>query len=132
MSHSTTSISGTGSAVAGNKIQVLTPERSEEVFSGIKWLDNLVGEIEFNRYGIYAIALLLIGILGGIPVGLGAMTSSLSIAILIIPTMASLTMILAVAPMRLLLWTVLVTCIIDFIMIIAMVVAWGEPLSTLF
>lgn len=108
----------TGAKSTNAKIEVTTPAKEKKAeFSGIKWLDNLVGDYEFDRYGIYAIALLLIGCLAGIAVGLGAMSSPVSIAILIIPTMAALTMILAVAPMRMLLWTVLAACAIDIIMI---------------
>lgn len=131
MSQSTTTFTGAQS-VAGKPIQVTTPAKSKDEL-GIKWLDKIIGgEIEFNRYGIYSIALLLIGILAGVAVGLGAMSSALTIAILIIPTMASLVMILGVAPMRLLIWTVLITCLIDIIMIVAMIASWGEPISTLF
>ncbi|UKN02289.1 hypothetical protein K6119_01990 [Paracrocinitomix mangrovi] len=118
MAHTTTT-SGVAHSTSA-KIQVTSPAktRDNEQFSGIKWLDNLVGEYNFNRYGIYAIALLLVGCLGGVAVGLGSMTSSIEILILVIPTMVSLTMILAVAPMRLLLWTVLFTCLLDIIMIV--------------
>ena len=130
MSQSTTTLTG-AKTVTGKAIQVTTPARSKDEL-GIKWLDRIIGgEIEFNRYGIYSIALLLIGILAGVAVFCGAMSSPVTIAILIVPTMASLVMILGVAPMRLLIWTVLITCLIDIIMIIAMIAAWGEPLSTI-
>ncbi|MBD3638216.1 MAG: hypothetical protein HUJ25_12760 [Crocinitomicaceae bacterium] len=129
-----TSITGSKTTTVGKEVHVSTPAKVKgpEEFSGIKWLDALVGEYNFNRYGIYAIALLLIGVLAGTAVGLGAMTSPVEIAILIIPTMASLVMILAVAPMRILLWTVIIACIIDICVIIYHLVSWSEPMATLF
>jgi hypothetical protein len=90
----------------------------QDTFSGVKFLDHLFEEREMNRYGIISILLLFVGCLAGIAVGLGAMTSAFQITVLIIPTMAALTMILAVAPMRLLIWTCLIACTIDIIMII--------------
>lgn len=131
MSQSTTTLTG-AKRVTGSAIQVTHPAKSKDE-TGIKWLDKLfIGGLEFNRYGFYMIAILMIGIMGGIPVALGGLTSAASIAILIIPTMAVLVMILGVAPMRLLVWTFLITMIIDIVMIIAMIAMWGEPLSTLF
>ena len=116
MAQSTT-ITGAKTETTHKAIQVTSPAKSKEEFSGIKWLDNFVGEYNFNRYGIYMIALLLIGVLAGAAVGVGAMTHPFSIAILVVPTMAALVMILAVAPMKALLWTVLVACAIDILMI---------------
>ena len=117
MSHST-SITGVTGTTTNAKIQVTHPAKvAREEFSGIKWLDYLIGEYDFNRYGIYAIALLLIGCLSGVAVGLGAMTSPAEIILLVIPTMAALVMIIGVAPMRLLLWTCLIACAVDIILI---------------
>lgn len=95
-------------------------------------MDKLVGDYKFNRYGIYAIALLLIGILAGVAVGLGAMNNPWQIALLIVPTMAALVMILGVAPMRILLWTVIIACLIDIAMIVYQIITWNEHLESLF
>lgn len=114
-----TSITGVTGTTTSAKIQVTHPAKvAREEFSGIKWLDNIMGDYEFNRYGIYAIALLLVGCLSGVAVGLGAMTSPIQIVLLTIPTMTALVMIISVAPMRLLLWTCLIACAVDVMMII--------------
>lgn len=112
------SITGATETTASAKIQVTHPAKvAKEEFSGIKWLDFIVGEYDFNRYGIYAVALLLVGCLSGIAVGMGAMTNPIEIILLIVPTMAALVMIIGVAPMRILLWTCLIACAVDVIII---------------
>lgn len=116
MSHST-SITRETTSASSITVQNGSKALGAEEFSGIKWLDKLVGDYNFNRYGIYPIALLLIGCLSGVAIGLGGMSTPLGISILVVPTMASLTMILAVAPMRLLLWTTLFAIAVDVIMI---------------
>ena len=115
MAHSTTHAHSTV-ANSSAKVQVHHPART--TFSGVQWLDFLFEDFEFYRYGIISILLLVFGTLAGAAVGLGAMSSAFEIALLVIPTMASLTMILAVAPMRSLIWTCLVAIGIDIIMII--------------
>lgn len=107
----------TGVATKSNAtIHVTQPVSSN--FSGVQWLDFLFEDHEFYRYGIISILLLVFGTLAGAAVGLGAMESAFQIALLIIPTMAALVMILAVAPMRTLIWTCLFAIGIDVIMII--------------
>ncbi|MCB9224130.1 MAG: hypothetical protein H6582_08150 [Crocinitomicaceae bacterium] len=115
MAESTTHVTGTA-AKSHASIQVHHPARTS--FSGVQWLDFLFEDFEFYRYGIISILLLVFGTLAGAAVGLGAMSSPVEIALLIIPTMAALTMILAVAPMRTLIWTCLFAIAIDVIMII--------------
>ncbi|MEN9698849.1 MAG: hypothetical protein RLZZ301_47 [Bacteroidota bacterium] len=61
---------------------------------------NMIEEMEFNRFGWIAIILLIVGCLGGMTVGLGAIASTLAMIIIVIPTMLTLSLLLAVAPMR--------------------------------
>jgi hypothetical protein len=111
------STQATGVASKSNAtIKVTQPARTS--FSGIQLLDYLFEDHEFYRYGIISILLLVFGTLAGAAVGLGAMESTFQIALLIVPTMAALTMILAVAPMRMLIWTCLFAIGIDVAMII--------------
>ena len=42
---------------------------------------------EFNRFGLISLVILVIGCLGGIAVGLGAIESILSLSLILIPTM---------------------------------------------
>ncbi|MES2798708.1 MAG: hypothetical protein V4638_01710 [Bacteroidota bacterium] len=73
--------------------------------------------LEFNRFGLIVVILLLVGCLGGIAVGLGAIEYLLTLVAVVIPTMMTLSMIIAVAPMRMTIITGLVACAIDIAMI---------------
>ena len=55
---------------------------------------------EFNRYGLISVILLIVGCSGGIAVGLGAIGSVITITLVVIPTMTTLSLLLAVAPMK--------------------------------
>jgi hypothetical protein len=59
-----------------------------------------LNQTEFNRFGLITIILLLIGCLGGIAVGLGAVSNTLALIAIVIPTMITLSFLLAVAPMK--------------------------------
>lgn len=62
--------------------------------------DKLVNEMEFNRFGWIAIILLVVGCLGGLTVGMGAIQSTFALILILIPTMLTLSFLLSVAPMR--------------------------------
>ncbi|MEY4659556.1 MAG: hypothetical protein RJB36_1322 [Bacteroidota bacterium] len=62
--------------------------------------DKLIGEMEFNRFGWIAIILLVVGCLGGVTVGMGALESTVALIAIVVPTMLTLSLLLAVAPMR--------------------------------
>lgn len=81
-------------------------------------LRKLFGEYEFNRYGIISMILIAVVCLGGVGVALGGLSSAVVLALLLIPTMATLTFILAVAPMRWILYTALASMAISSIVII--------------
>lgn len=85
-------------------------------------LDKLIADAEFNRFSVISMVLLIVGCLGGINVGLGGLTSTFQLIATVVPTMATLSFILAIAPMRLLLGTALLTIIIDVIFIIINVI----------
>jgi hypothetical protein len=61
---------------------------------------NVQTETEFNRFGLITIILLIIGCLGGVAVGLGAIQSTMALIAIVIPTMTTLSFLLAVAPMK--------------------------------
>lgn len=77
-----------------------------------------LAESEFNRFGIIAMVILVIGCLGGIAVGVGAIEYVTTLALVIIPTMTTLSLLLAVAPMKWIFISGLVSVIIDILMII--------------
>jgi hypothetical protein len=63
-------------------------------------IDKWMKEMEFNRFGWIAIILLVVGCLGGLTVGMGAIESTFALIAIVIPTMLTLSLLLAVAPMR--------------------------------
>ena len=60
----------------------------------------MTNEMEFNRFGYIAVILLVVGCLGGLTVGMGAIESTLALTLVVIPTMVTLSFLIAVAPMR--------------------------------
>lgn len=64
----------------------------------------LFGDYEFNRFGISAIMLLVMVCAAGVAVGLGAMSSTFEIALLVFPTVITLSFIIGVAPMKLIIY----------------------------
>lgn len=61
---------------------------------------NLTNDLEFNRFGWIAVILLVVGCLGGLTVGMGAIESTAALVAVVIPTMITLSLLLAVSPMK--------------------------------
>lgn len=61
---------------------------------------NVVKESEFNRFGLISIILLVVGCLGGVAVGLGAIKYIPTLILVVVPTMTTLSLMLAVSPMK--------------------------------
>lgn len=55
---------------------------------------------EFNRFGLISAILLIVGCSGGFAVGLGGVESALALTLIVIPTMTTLSLLLAVSPMK--------------------------------
>ena len=51
-------------------------------------------------FGVIAVILLVVGCLGGLTVGLGAIENTLSLVAVVIPTMITLSFLIAAAPMK--------------------------------
>ena len=79
--------------------------------------DKIFSNLEFNRYGLMCAILAIVGCLGGIAVGMGGILHTWSLILIVIPMMATLSFMLAVAPMKLVLWTGIIASIIDVIFI---------------
>ena len=73
-------------------------------------------DLEFNRFGWIAIILTLVGCLGGLTVGLGAISNTASLIAIIIPTMITLSFLLAVSPMKWILNAAIVSISIDVLL----------------
>ena len=75
-------------------------------------------ETEFNRFGLICVIITVVGCLGGIAVGLGAIQSTLALTAVILPTMATLSLLLAVAPMKQILIASSISVLIDILLIV--------------
>lgn len=80
-------------------------------------LDTTLSNIEFNRFGLICVILTIVGCLGGIAVGQGAIGNTFALTVVVIPTMITLSLLLAVAPMRWIMIAASTSAFIDIIMI---------------
>ncbi len=80
--------------------------------------DKILSDSEFNRFGLIAVILTIVGCLGGVAVGLGAINSTFALILVTIPTMLTLSLLLAVAPMRWILSVATIAVVVDFLLII--------------
>lgn len=89
-----------------------------ETLSGSGLLNRVFYDHNTNRYGIISILLLIVGCGGGIAVGTGALESVVQLILLVVPTMIALSMILAVAPMRAIIYSSIAAVLIDILVIL--------------
>lgn len=89
-----------------------------ENLSGSGLLNKIFYDQNTNRYGIISILLLFVGCGGGIAVGLGALDSVIQLILLVVPTMIALSMILAVAPMKAIIYTSVIAFTIYILVIV--------------
>jgi hypothetical protein len=68
-----------------------------------------------NRFGVISLALLIVGCLGGITMNLGAVKETWSMIVVIIPTMLTLSLLLAVSPMKWILNALALSIIVDLL-----------------
>ena len=75
-------------------------------------------KMEFNRFGYIAVILIVVGCLGGLTVGMGAIESTLALTLVVIPTMVTLSFLIAVAPMRWIMIAAASSVAIDVVLIL--------------
>lgn len=80
-------------------------------------IEKLLSESEFNRFGLICVILLVVGCLGGVTVGLGAINSVVMLSMVVIPTMTTLSLLLAVSPMKYILTAASISIIIDLLLL---------------
>jgi hypothetical protein len=80
--------------------------------------EKLISDSEFNRFGLICIILTIVGCLGGTAVGLGAINNVVALTVVIVPTMATLSLLLSVSPMRWIMTAGIVSVSIDLLLII--------------
>jgi hypothetical protein len=78
----------------------------------------LFNDAEKNRFGIIPILIVVIACIGGFAAAFGADNSTIQLGIIILPTVISLALTLAVAPMRTILWVSTLAVILDLIVFI--------------
>ncbi|WP_107040284.1 hypothetical protein [Brumimicrobium mesophilum] len=81
------------------------------------WNKFLGEDLEINRLGIISVVLLIIGCLGGMTVGLGAVHHTWQLFLVVLPTMLTLSLLIAVAPLKQILNFCVITVIIDVIIL---------------
>lgn len=74
--------------------------------------------LDRNRFGLMVVLILVVGCMAGIAVGLGALTQVVSLSVLALTTMTALSMMLALAPIKILLYTSIIAVVTDIIIII--------------
>tara|TARA_R110002072_G_scaffold4095_1_gene28943 strand:+ start:1354 stop:1638 length:285 start_codon:yes stop_codon:yes gene_type:complete len=80
--------------------------------------DKIIENSEFNRFGLISVILLVVGCLGGITVGLGAVNNIFALSVVVITTMATLSLLLAVAPMKYIFRATILALSVDFILLV--------------
>lgn len=81
------------------------------------WDNVFKGDLESNRFGIISATLLLVGCLGGLTVGYGAIHHTWQLIAIIVPTMTTLSLLLAVAPLKWILNMAVVSTTINVIIL---------------
>lgn len=71
---------------------------------------------EFNRFGLICAVILAVGCTGGLAVGLGGVEYVGTLIAIVIPTMTTLSLLIAVAPMRYVMWSAAVSFSVNAIL----------------
>lgn len=74
--------------------------------------------LEMTRYGMIAFIILVVGCLGGLAMGLGAVQHTATLILVVIPTMVTLSLLLAVSPMQWIYTAAIGTVCIDVCLIL--------------
>lgn len=81
------------------------------------WGRLLGKDLEANRFGIVSIIAIFVGCLGGVTVGLGAIHHMWQLFMVVFSTMATLSFLIAVAPVKQILNLALISVIVDVIIL---------------
>lgn len=80
-------------------------------------ISELDKKLDANRHGLICVVILIVGCLGGIATGYRAVESAFTLSLVVIPTMITLSLLLAVAPMRWILTAAAVSVSIDVLLL---------------
>ena len=82
------------------------------------WSKLLGKDLENNRFGIISVIAIFVGCLGGVTVGLGAVHHTWQLFLIVLSTMTTLSLLIAVAPVKHILTLAVVSVVIDVIILI--------------
>ena len=82
------------------------------------WSKEYELKLEFNRFGIISMCILIVSCLGGITVGLGGLNNIYHVVMLASTTMATVVLILAVCPMKWILTSSVIAILVDVLLMI--------------
>ena len=74
--------------------------------------------LEFNRFGIIPILLVVIGCLGGIATGFGANGEIVKLALIAFPTVIAASLVIGLAPMKAVFYASAIAIILDLIVLL--------------
>lgn len=77
------------------------------------WDNVFKGELEHNRFAIISVVLLFVGCLGGLTVGYGAINHTWQLILIIIPTMTTLSLLLAVSNLKYILTAATISTVLN-------------------
>ena len=89
----------------------------ETVKNNTSKFDQLIENADFNRFGLICVILTVVGCLGGITVGLGAIENTFMLSTVVMTTMITLSLLISVSPMKWIMYSTIATLVIDFILI---------------
>lgn len=73
--------------------------------------------VEFNRFGIIPILLVVISCVGGIAAAFGAQADVLRLSLISFPTIIALALVLGVAPMKVIVYVSVIALILDLLVL---------------
>ncbi len=87
-------------------------------YSESKSTSTIWKNMEFNRFGIIAILVVILGCLGGLAASFGANDNLLKLSMVAFPTIIALALVLAVAPMRVIIYVSAIALILDLVVFV--------------
>lgn len=101
----------------GEQIKINSMSHETTLENGF-WDKMFNGNLEINRYAIISAVLLIVGCMGGLTVGYGAINHTWQLIVIIIPTMTTLSLLLAVSPLKWILNMALLSVLINTLILI--------------
>lgn len=99
-------------------IKTQTAKAAETRQTNSKSIHPFWEKLEFSRFGIIALLVIIIGCVGGLAASFGAGSSIISLALIAFPTILALAFILAVAPMRVIVYVSAIAILMDLLVLI--------------